>query len=306
MAMVRGIDGGLLINMLRAGREDGMAQRARQMAEQRAQERAGIMGRLYTGGDTGSAGGVAGQYAPSQPATKPSFDQAFGQDTMQAMETGQALPQLPQEQPAQMAPQRPAPARINRDVLNELLIFEPESAMPIIDGLAKMDETRLKTLAAKNDYMGAAARFIRQGATPQERMQRFGIARDQLLQVGWTEEELSAVDDDLSDQRLGFYEATAIDYDKMIDNALAEREFQAGKTVPVTAGGSVALIKPDGTARYVVGGDGGQGAEPPAEAIEALRAGQGTPEQFDEIFGPGAAARVMGGAGGNASGNFRP
>jgi hypothetical protein len=33
----------------------------------------------------------------------------------------------------------------------------------------------------------------------------------------------------------------------------------------------------------------------PAAAIEALRSGKGKPEQFDEIFGAGAAARVLGG-----------
>jgi hypothetical protein len=33
---------------------------------------------------------------------------------------------------------------------------------------------------------------------------------------------------------------------------------------------------------------------PPQAAIDALRAGRGTAAQFDEVFGPGAAARVMG------------
>lgn len=46
---------------------------------------------------------------------------------------------------------------------------------------------------------------------------------------------------------------------------------------------------------------------PSQEAIAALRQGVGTPEQFDAMFGPGAAARAMGQQGGptqSASGGF--
>lgn len=39
-----------------------------------------------------------------------------------------------------------------------------------------------------------------------------------------------------------------------------------------------------------------QGASPPAEAVAALQRGEGTPEQFDEMFGQGAAARALGGS----------
>jgi len=50
---------------------------------------------------------------------------------------------------------------------------------------------------------------------------------------------------------------------------------------------------------------GGAGAAPtpvlPSSAIEALRRGEGTPEQFDEMFGPGAAARALGNGGGAPS-----
>ncbi len=56
-----------------------------------------------------------------------------------------------------------------------------------------------------------------------------------------------------------------------------------------------------GLAAALGGGDSSGAAptgSPPAEAVAALKRGEGTPEQFDEMFGPGAAARVMGGGGG--------
>jgi hypothetical protein len=76
----------------------------------------------------------------------------------------------------------------------------------------------------------------------------------QLLSAGWKLEQITGTD--LSDDGLKGYEGVAIDYDKMIDNELARKEFEAGKTVAVAPGGSVALVKPDGTASYVVGGAG--------------------------------------------------
>jgi hypothetical protein len=45
--------------------------------------------------------------------------------------------------------------------------------------------------------------------------------------------------------------------------------------------------------------------EPPAEAIARLKSNPGEAQQFDEIFGPGASARVLGGQTGSApSGGF--
>lgn len=47
-------------------------------------------------------------------------------------------------------------------------------------------------------------------------------------------------------------------------------------------------------------------AAPPPEAVQALQRGEGSPEQFDELFGPGSAARFMqGGPVQSAPGNFR-
>lgn len=310
MSMVRGIDGGFLLGMLRAGREDRAADDKRRAAEEAAMRRESLLGRMFTGG--GQTGGVAGQYAPSRPAREPSFGEAFGADTLQAMESGQALPELPAAQQQMQPATRPARMGINQDAYMEFLTFDPETANQIASAIAKYNEYQLKQFSAKNDYMGAAAKFVMEGATPQERQQRFNIARDQLLQVGWTEQELDGVDDDLSDERLMYYQATAIDFDKMIDNQLEERKFREGKTESVPEGGALYRVRPGQQAEaLIVPNPGGMqpgapagGANIPPEAIAALRAGQGSPEQFDEIFGPGAAARVMGGGSGNAAGNF--
>ena len=48
----------------------------------------------------------------------------------------------------------------------------------------------------------------------------------------------------------------------------------------------------------------GQTGSPPAEAVAALQNGEGTAEQFDEMFGAGAAARAMGGGGSNVTSSF--
>lgn len=44
---------------------------------------------------------------------------------------------------------------------------------------------------------------------------------------------------------------------------------------------------------------------PPAEAVARLKSNPHEAAQFDEIFGPGASDRVLGGSGGNVGGGFR-
>jgi hypothetical protein len=67
-------------------------------------------------------------------------------------------------------------------------------------------------------------------------------------------------------------------------------------TFTVVGGGSMPGDPPATAPAPPVAAQRGPQAAPPMEAVQALRSGQGTPAQFDEIFGQGAAARVMGGA----------
>jgi hypothetical protein len=295
MAMIQGIDGSALIQAFRAGRNDRYAnedrERARQKEERelaRGEQVQGLMGQLFGGRPSG----VADQFgAPQQPQPQ-TFGAAFTPEGIAA-----AGPAAPAAQMPAQAPRR----QVNPDVLAQLIILDPETGTKIATALKTMDEMDLQRVEARNNFMGAAARYVQQGRTPEERLQRFQIASPQLIEAGFTPEELDGIDNDLSDQRLQFYQATAIDYDKMIDNELAEREFQAGKTVPVTAGGNVALVRPDGSAEWVIGGGGGGGARPqiatPAD-YEALAPGT-------EYIDPDGVPRTKpGGGSGNATGGF--
>lgn len=80
------------------------------------------------------------------------------------------------------------------------------------------------------------------------------------------------------------------------------------KFVPMQQGGAIGQMTPgEGFQMVVQPNPGGMQAGTPAipqEAVDALRRGEGTPAQFDEMFGQGAAARIMGGGGGNATGGF--
>lgn len=75
--------------------------------------------------------------------------------------------------------------------------------------------------------------------------------------------------------------------------------------------GIITVTGPAGTT-YVQASDlvfNKNGAAPsatiPQQAIDDLRSGKGTAEQFDQIFGKGAAKQYLGGGSGNATGGFR-
>jgi hypothetical protein len=74
--------------------------------------------------------------------------------------------------------------------------------------------------------------------------------------------------------------------------------------------GIITVTGPAGTT-YIRASDlGGAGPRPaaqtiPKEAIDDLRSGVGTVEQFESIFGKGTAAQYLGGGSGNTTGGFR-
>jgi hypothetical protein len=201
--------------------------------------------------------------------------------------------------PAVAPPRQP----YDPDLLRKLIVLDPEMGSKIAGALKSMDETDLKLHQNKNDIMGAAAHFLSR-YPPQQRGQMLQIVAPQLRAAGWSEQEIANAN--LSDDGLRGYQGVAIDYDKMIDNELAQREFEAGKAVPVTGGGNVAIIKPDGSARWAVGG-GAPAGTPSLTDVPHVS----TPQEAAKLppgshfYDPNGVLRtVPGGASGNAGGGF--
>ncbi len=312
MPMIQGIDGGALINMFRAGREDRynhdvgqlkMAQAQRGMA--REDKVNGLVGQLFA-----PQGGVSGNYAPSQP--QPTFDQAFGGDTQAALDTpGAALPALPAQAPAQAAPGRP---QVNQDVLRQLIILDPETGGKMAEAFGKMSDTEIKQHRFKNDAMGSGATYLER-LPMNERQQAFQhIVAPSLIDAGWTQQEIAGVD--LSDHGLIGYQAVARDTDKIIDQTLARDKFNAGDTVPMVPGGGVASVRPTYDEQGNVTGNSASTVIQPYQAANSAPTAAlphvSTPEEAHKlppgsqfIMPDGRIGTVPGGAGGNASGGFQ-
>lgn len=299
MALIQGIDGGALLAAFRQGRSDRATDDKTKAAAEEAKQWKGLMGQVMGGQ---SSGGVAGNFAPSQPAQAPdatgqTFDQAFSPQAMGAIQAPPAAP---------VAPSMPSQGMSQPDpnILRKMAVLRPEQAGQIITALKNLNESDLKQQQAKNDIMGAAAHYVQLGKSPQERLDRFQHAAPQLLAMGWTQGQLQQAASDLSDTALQGFQGMAIDYDKMIDNELAERKFQAGDNVAVVPGGNVANIKPDGTAHYVIGGGGAPTAAP--VQVQSIEQAQKLPPGTRFIDPNGVERVVPGGGAGNGVGGFRP
>lgn len=289
MPMIQGIDGGLLINALRQGREDRYVrdqrdlQAAQQQAAQAKQEKVqGLTHQALGGGPAPQ--GVMGQYSAG---------------------AGMAETQG-------MAPARPMPtAERDPQALNELLALDPETYSKVAGALKTMDDASVAKYRARNDAMGSAA-FYLQKLPPQQRKAALQQLAPQLMQAGWAQEELNAAE--LSDEALFGMRAMGIDLDKAIDNDLKEREFRMGKTVPLVPGGGMATVRPVMDAQGNMTGSKAEtliepygGMEAPERNIPTVR----TPKEAQRLkpgtqfYDPNGVLRtVPGGASGNAGGNF--
>lgn len=290
MPMIQGIDGNALINAFRAGKQDRASEYERQAKQaetqaklDRERETRGLMGQLF-GGSAPAGGGVAGAYGVG------------GSSSPAANVEGRIAPVTPA-----MA-QEPPRATYDPNILQKLVMLDPEVGGKIAGALKTMDEMTIKRHQDMNDIMGAAAHYL--AKVPQnERAQAMQIIAPQLKAAGWTDQQIAGAD--LSDRGLQGYQAVAIDYDKMFDNELAERKFQAGDNVAVAAGGNVANIKPDGTARWIVGG----GAAPASEGLPRAQSKadvDALPPGAQFIAPDGTIRTKPGGGSGNATGGFRP
>jgi hypothetical protein len=289
MAMIQGIDGMALINALRAGREDrysdqqrAMDMRAKQTDAQMKQQRAGLIGQLFSGQPQGVTG-MASSSPQANMTPAPSMDTAFTPSAMSAiggMDQGGAAPAPMVAQPApQAAPQR---ASYDPDVLRKLVILDPETGGKIAKAFNDMDEGQIKQHQAQNDAMGLAAHYLSQYPEAQ-RPQMLQHVMPMLVQAGIKPEQITQAN--LSDDGLKGYQGMAIDFDKMVDNELARREFEAGKVVTPQPGASALRVMPDGRVETLIAGNDGT-----HRAGEPVNGGPATPKskaEFDALP-PGA------------------
>lgn len=124
-----------------------------------------------------------------------------------------------------------------------------------------------------------------------------GLANMQWQRMNAAAEALSPLGKIAADE--GYRPGTPEFYQRVADLGNIDRM----KHIPIEAGGSLLEYDPvSGGVRYAVAPADLAGrlnsqqpsSDIPPDAIEALRRGEGTPAQFDEMFGPGSAARVMG------------
>lgn len=293
--MIQGIDAGALINAYRQGQSDRAAQAKARLDQQRQQQIGGLMGQLFGGGEQ------APQTSLSSQASQPNGIVATPGQQAETSAMEARFPGAPSAAPTQ--PQR----RPDPNVLSKLIVLDPEVGGKIASAFKTMGEADLKRAEAKNTMMASAAHVLSQ--LPEDQRPQFlqSIA-GQLQEVGFTPEELSRAD--LSNNGLRMMQATGIDVDKMIDNELAEREFQAGKVVSVAPGGMAVRIRPEGNNEVVIA----PGVSPtpntsqvsgiPQGAIDYLRSNPSLAAQFDQKYGAGASAQFLGGGASNGTGGF--
>jgi len=155
------------------------------------------------------------------------------------------------------------------------------------DAWTKLDAHQKAAVKDSNDYIGQAALQISQLPEAQ-RPAAWDAAIDQGTQMGF--DQLAQYKGRYSPDALNAVLAHAGQMKQFLD--LTRPQYM---TVP--EGGMLVNTRDPAALQQTQQGI-------PPEAIDALKKGEGTPEQFDALFGSGAAAKVMGGASGNAGGGF--
>lgn len=184
---------------------------------------------------------------------------------------------------------------IDSQALQKLAMLDLKTANDISQFASRANKEQLEQAGAHGKVKAQAAFYLSKFPQGPERDAAFQKMRPRLEQMGFTAEQLSTAR--LDDQSLKIDQAFGMTVAELADEARV-------KWVPVGERGLAAF---DAQGNPVGSNNpfNSQIAEPPAEAVADLRANPKSAAQFDEIFGQGASARVLGGGGSNATDGFQ-